>query len=88
MYKLTICCWYNSRLSHEHVKSLRVYATRDVRARAKPRPILDLIDHAHHSAGLQACGDERRDYGRSIVASALWLVAALALYFNEFLCHV
>ena len=67
MYKLTIRCWYNSRLSREldamsrnQVDTLHV---RVVRARAKPRPSLDLIDHAHNSAGLQACGDERRDQG-------------------------
>ena len=70
MYKLTIRYWYNSGLSREldgyclETKSLRIYryATRVVRARAKPRPRLD---HAHHTAGLQACacghGDERRD---------------------------
>ena len=71
MYKLTIRCWYNSRLSHEldgmsRNQSLRVYATRVVCARAKTTPSLN---HAHHSAG-RAPSLWGRDQGRSIVAIA------------------
>ena len=71
------------------MSSMACYATRVVRARAKPRPSLDRsrAPQCRMSTPSLACGDEIRDQGRSIVASALWLVAALALYFNEFLCH-
>ena len=84
LYAVGIIVDFRMTMACLETKSLRVYATRVVRAHVKPRPSLDLIYHAHHSAGLQACGDERRDQGRSIVTSALWLVAALALFFVFF----